>query len=808
MATRRLALVPDPPASDPAPAAIVGPRGPSWSLGAFADDEAAEAVAILLPTGLLDGHSYLNTTTGKTRVRVDGAWQDLDKDAQDAATVAGTLLTQTQAARDAAVEAAGAAASDAAAQVSAELEAAVSEDADRAEAAAVAAADSEAAAAGRRITSGEQIANAFWHEQANGGATLSSHLFTISAANTGASSFQSGYSAPSAELLAAAIGKTVRMTGVWQVSENFLTEKPLSPSSYLGRVVRGGVSTKLDSTNATHISTVQSGTLLTRIVEVDIGATDTAWGPGIQLLSSDLANNDHTFQLVSTAWEIASDPSSASTAMDDLVQARIETRGKSAEAFTLIDQGNLLGTDDVVRDLTAGAHGATVSGDTLTVPAGQTGYQGFIRYRYNFAGAENSGARIRVQMRLLRSASFTRSLTAHMQVKLLASQAVSTRDVIPAATVQDGSYITYTFDYDVQGDEDELRPYVIINNTAAPASDETLTCAAWRIGTITSPDADRQAVQDNLDKLIARLHAEIMTATVLPTAFPTEFVTVKPSGGDYTHPKLALDAIADATPTKRYAVLVYPGDYTGYAEWHTKDHVDIIGIGNREDIVISYANDNSASAATITNTSLLWLDTTTRLINLTLEITNGRYTIHLETNGNKSNSEQWIINCHVRHHGNDDAINNAWNSQRAVGSGTSPGQRIYARGSYFRGHKGSFNIHGPNNIELYDEPWFADIEGNTFVSDDPTVADCFFRNISIGAGDYIRFVGNTLALMWYGAEGEWDSFSVDPEARRDQLRVFGHSNSAFGFKNLIPIGAGGEGYTGDFTGAGGVVTVL
>ena len=56
-----------------------------------------------------------------------------------------------------------------------------------------------------------------------------------------------------------------------------------------------------------------------------------------------------------------------------------------------------------------------------------------------------------------------------------------------------------------------------------------------------------------------------------------QVVTVAKSGGDYTTIQSAIDSITDATTTKRYAILVYPGDY---AESVTmKDYVDIIGSG-------------------------------------------------------------------------------------------------------------------------------------------------------------------------------------------------------------------------------------
>lgn len=82
------------------------PVGPSsFNLGAHASDAAAEVYANLFPGFLRDGVSYVNTTLGKIRYRVDGAWRSSDED---------TLLSPYAEAAEAAATAAALSAAEAA----------------------------------------------------------------------------------------------------------------------------------------------------------------------------------------------------------------------------------------------------------------------------------------------------------------------------------------------------------------------------------------------------------------------------------------------------------------------------------------------------------------------------------------------------------------------------------------------------------------------------------------------------------------------------------------------------------------------
>ena len=275
---------------------------------------------------------------------------------------------------------------------------------------------------------------------------------------------------------------------------------------------------------------------------------------------------------------------------------------------------------------------------------------------------------------------------------------------------------------------------------------------------------------------------------------------MKPSGGDYTHPKLALDHITDATALKRYVIAVYPGTYTGYAEWATKNYVDIIGMGRKEEIIVSYDSGDDADQATVRGTSLFWMASETLLKNLTLKIKNGRYCIHMEGNGAAPDVTMAIEDCSVIHEGN--ASDTYWwqPSQYGVGAGLSAGNTVRLRNSYFEGRGGGFSCHTPNNRVAYTKPITVDAEGCTFKNTGtlpntgyPYDGSFWIKPICIGAADTCRLVGNTfIGGGVYYSTGEWLD-TADTTTNRAQVQVWGYGNTGFSFYS-------NEDYTPNMTG--------
>lgn len=94
MTIRTARWVPQPGATVAQPAVVSGPPGPSFVVGTFANDAAAEASAAKLSGGLVNGHRYLNTTANRERIRIAGEWQYVDEGATSAAANAENSATE------------------------------------------------------------------------------------------------------------------------------------------------------------------------------------------------------------------------------------------------------------------------------------------------------------------------------------------------------------------------------------------------------------------------------------------------------------------------------------------------------------------------------------------------------------------------------------------------------------------------------------------------------------------------------------------------------------------------------------------
>lgn len=531
---------------------------------------------------------------------------------------------------------------------------------------------------------------------------------------------------------------------------------------------------------------------------------ETLLAPYIRVISGDAAATEEFFEIDFTRASFTV----VGTSQNQIDAGQINEAIRTARSQTKFDSGNLLDLIGTVGNASYAAVGTGMSPriDSLgralgwTLPMGVTPSGTVIQARAAFDGARYLGRRLKLRLVCDTSANLVRTPSLTLQVLTAAGVVTRTATVLRNAQSSANRRVIEAT-YLVTGDEKGLWPYLSPpGGGAAAVADEYLLITDFLIS-FMSNGSDVNTPSDDTLRLFGasvRSLASLDAMNLLLESYAVT-VTVKPTGGDYTHPKLALDAITDASFSRRYKIAIYPGVYDAYAEWHTKDYVDLFGVGRRQDIVISYANPNSASAATIANTSTFWLDSTSRIENLTVEITNGRYAIHLETNGGKVGSVQRIVNCAVTHKGNLAAINNTWSegSQYAVGAGNSSGQQIIARGSTFTGPGGGFSYHTPNNRVAYDRPTTTDLEGCRFVATGSGRPSLTIKPICVGAGDRCRLVGNTFVGDVVYSASEWLD-TADTTSNRAQIQVYGHANAGFNFVNQIS-GAGAE-YRPDMTG--------
>ncbi|WP_242273323.1 hypothetical protein [Bacillus cereus group sp. BfR-BA-01538] len=187
--------------------------------------------------------------------------------------------------------------------------------------------------------------------------------------------------------------------------------------------------------------------------------------------------------------------------------------------------------------------------------------------------------------------------------------------------------------------------------------------------------------------------------------------TVKPDGtGDYLSPKLANDAIIDASAKKIYDVIVYPGTYTEIG-WKLKPYINLRGTDTKTCLLKGELPDN-ATDTQIDNTSTIWVDETNDLENITVTAKNMRYAVHDESSNTKKNWKRNLKKCKFIHYGNEGARTwrtahpesgmlpgKVWVSECAYGMGHSSGSSLTGEDCEFIGPFAPFSVHNNVNFE-------------------------------------------------------------------------------------------------------------
>lgn len=193
-------------------------------------------------------------------------------------------------------------------------------------------------------------------------------------------------------------------------------------------------------------------------------------------------------------------------------------------------------------------------------------------------------------------------------------------------------------------------------------------------------------------------------------------VTVKKDGtGNFTTLKAAMNSITDATASKPYEIVVYPGIYQE-TNIITKNYVNIRGV-DKDKTWIKGELPPTATDDQMKSTQTILFNSTGTISNIKITAKNMRYPIHIDAGaqGNK-NATQNIIDSYIEHYGNQEVIDyrkshglpagHPWNAEHAVGIGTSDGMVINAINTTFKSRSDTFYFHTnanfdkPNRIEL------------------------------------------------------------------------------------------------------------
>lgn len=621
----------------------------------------------------------------------------------------------------------------------------------------------------------------------------------VPAGSTGGSSYFCS------DIPAAALrGRTVKITQIYTATEGWLSTVNLNTLRAQSRV--GGTVSTLAVTD---YSVSQSGTVVTQTATVVVPADADYVGLAVQYASNAaIKSADMSIQLAQTGYIMQPVSGSVVTQNDGMLALRLAPLSAAVIAAqttansALLTSGNVWGDNVSAKGTGAGLNGAATILDSsgnvvgLSIPANAGNAQG--SYVTSWMSAEGlSGYTLNIIATFTTSAGWSTDPapnTLALQVRRSSGQVnIAVGSGVTRTITQNGTTMTIALQYVVDpADIDIGVCYQVAGGNAAKSYERSMQTQSisYTVVPAAGETLNKTMLSIFIDEAIRQMQNGGETITV----------TVKPSGGDYTHPKLALDHITDATALKRYVIAVYPGTYTGYAEWATKNYVDIIGMGRKEEIIVSYDSGDDADQATVRGTSLLWMASETLLKNLTLKIKNGRYCIHMESNGAAPDVTMAIEDCSVIHEGN--ASNTYWwqPSQYGVGAGLSAGNTVRLRNSYFEGRGGGFSFHTPNNRVSYTKPITVDAEGCTFKNTGtlpntgyPYDGSFWIKPICIGAADTCRLVGNTFINGGvYYSTGEWLD-TADTTTNRAQVQVWGYGNAGFSFYSDVP-------YTPNMTG--------
>ncbi len=475
----------------------------------------------------------------------------------------------------------------------------------------------------------------------------------------------------------------------------------------------GGVVTR---TSSATITTTLTATR--RVYEIDyvLQGDETQLTSYIQITGGGVAATDETIELADFLPYYSDSTSDVKTTGDlalDQLRASIPGEVKSiGDVSYFFGFGNILSASVWVPQVFNGA--VIVSPYTISIPTGQVGNVSLLQALWTPTTSAVAGREIMLKFAFDTSVAFTRTL-ANLVLQIQTSGGIVSR-AADVTVESSGTRIIYTVLYTLQGDELTLQPYVQISGGGAALSDETITVTEFVPYYITGGN-DVLTVMDEVlvertSSNVTPMAERIIAYQGVAAAVPDKIKTIAPTGGDYTSPAAALADIGDASAINRYENRIAPGVYQD-VEWFDKDYVDFIG-ESRKECIIDFQQANDTSSADIIQFSALYMRRTSRMEGLTVQAGNCRYAIHLESSKGGPNRVQDIINCHIEHLGNDDAVNDTWGSQNGIGSGLSSGQVVRIKNSTIisKNHT-AFSYH--TNTEFV-APTKVDLSNSTFLS--------------------------------------------------------------------------------------------
>lgn len=593
--------------------------------------------------------------------------------------------------------------------------------------------------------------------------------------------------------VAALIGCTLKFTVKYNTTPNFNTETPTVASCL--RVVRSSGTVTLVPME---LIKTQSGTVLTMTFSYVVTAEDLTAGPILQVSPSAVAtDHDRSVQLADVYYAISAVPAGSKSGGDLLLAQRLITERTvtKAEVQVNIDKVRLTAGDQVADTTSSGQvfNGAALitSSDKVNgvrFPAGVTGASSYLASMMPLTAtmlAKLVGCTLKIVVVYDTTANFlAETPKGSVQLQIKRAGVVTNVSAAMIAVDQLGLAMTVTMTYVVTAADESITPVFQVSGTAVAQDHErtmilksmTYSLDALAIGAVGTPedlqlDVKLQAVKDQISS-----SSTVTQIKVGPT-------------GVYATPKLAMAAIADASVSKQYELLIDTSViYDQDANWSVKDYVHMSADGPGF-ARIHYENPDNVDPTIIPNTQTFWDNSTSYFTRLKVTIRNGRYPIHSDSSGANTNRIQRLRQCWIEHLGNAGAQSyqdsqtggvTVWPSQHGWGCGTSSGMVVEAEDTVFRSPSTAFYFH---TRQLFAKGSRQTLKNCRMLTTNDSGAAIAIQPLGSMQEDILEVNGCEISgFMSYSASPWIPDTLVNQPANHSEVKVFGAGNSPFAFK--------------------------
>lgn len=621
--------------------------------------------------------------------------------------------------------------------------------------------------------------------------------FTIPAGQTGAIPGAGSY--VGAEIPSTSMReKTVRLIQRYQATAGWMSA--VSPLG--GVVVQSRSASATTNLTPTSFSREQVGTEIVQICTCVVPVDSLAIRQVMQVNSKNLAeSSDQTIQIVGVAYQVVSDTNATQTIADAALAQRMEWINPAISAAVApvtasvntmssrIDQnaltsGNVLGTATSGQSNSEAFNGAaitTTSGVTsgFSIPADdgtgtKTGVNTYVT-RF-FDGTTLVGKTIDITAKYTVSENFLASCPAGtnaLQVRIGGVVTTISETTAARAVTQDGTKLIIKARYAVPAGTTDIGVLYQVRSTSiaqAFVRSITIDSIGYQLGEEVGKTTNDVMLDQRMNVALAEALDGVVSTTTVIQAGPTR---------TYTTPKLANDAVVNATATARTEIQLDAGTYSTDPEgWSLAHYATLKGYGANTP-VIHYAG---ADGATHADLETMWIRRDGTLENVKVTGRNVRYAIHAESGSPATATKDCkvtIKNSWIEHLGN---VNNNWSTQSAWGSGISSGWHVRSENNIYRAPFSAFFYHTNGDFE---KPTLVENIGDTFINTGASATGTAIELQPMGTKqrDQHRIIGCTIDGVFRYNVYLWLYTTIDYQpANHCEIESSGYGNTPAVFR--------------------------